>query len=75
VIVNDPSKGFKENNFDFNHGTGKACKHLRGAKPGEYSCILHDKSWYKDTPCFAHTQFETKNVNCRIGDHMINRKK
>jgi len=79
AIVNDPEKGLTENNLDFHWGRGKKCKHLRGDKPGEYSCFLHDKPWYKDTPCFKHVQFERKDCNCRIGisvlDGTINRKR
>lgn len=75
VIVNDPDKGLVEGNFDFQRGDGTPCKHLRGDGPGKYSCILHDKLWYKDTPCFLRTQFETSDVPCRIGDEIINNKR
>jgi hypothetical protein len=74
VIVNDPEKGLVENNFIFHEGGGVACKHLIGEGQGNYSCAIHDKPWYKDTPCFSHTQFETSDVPCRIGDELINRK-
>lgn len=70
TIVNHPEKGLKENNFDFQEGTGKSCKHLRGSKPGEYSCILHDKPWYKQTPCYAYMQEGTQ-VKCRIGEGIM----
>lgn len=51
------------------------CPHLRGETPGEYSCAIHDKIWYKDTPCHSHGQIErSPNDLCRIGNHIINKK-
>jgi len=47
------------------------CKHLVGDKPGEYSCALHDKKWYKETPCFQHGQIERQNSPCRMGKHLL----
>jgi len=77
VIVDDPEKGLREDNVLF-HGTSEVpekCKHLLGDKPGEYSCALHDKKWYKRTPCFAHGQIEEhKDDPCRMGDYILNKK-
>ena len=55
VIVDDPDKGFCEENLTLHTGTsGTPCKHLVGNSPGEFSCALHDKPFYKDTPCYQH---------------------
>ena len=71
VIVDDPEKGIVEDNLILHDGDGTPCKHLRGDKPGEYSCALHDYPWYKKTPCFQHGQIERSNTNCRIGEYML----
>jgi hypothetical protein len=52
-------------------GNGTPCKHLKGDKPGEYSCALHDMKWYKKTPCFSHGQIERGNTNCRMGEYVL----
>lgn len=65
-IVDDPDKGITEDNLIFHKGDGP-CKHLVGDKPGEYKCAIHDKSYYKETPCYKHTQIEEKNSKCRMG--------
>jgi len=71
VIVDDPEKPISENNIDIHEGNGP-CKHLRGSKPGEYSCSIHSKSWYKETPCHSHTQIESSpDYECRIGRYII----
>lgn len=71
-IVDDPEIGVTEDNIDGNEGNGKACKHLSGDTPGEYSCNIHEYSWYPETPCFSHGQIE-KNVSdeCRTGRYML----
>lgn len=67
VIVNDPEKGIKEGNLIVHEGKGK-CPHLLGDRVGEYSCALHDKKWYKKTPCFSHGQIEQSITDeCRMG--------
>ena len=75
IIINDPDIGLKEGNTEFHNGRGNPCKHLVGTKPGEYSCALHNKPWYVETPCFNHTQFETSNCNCRMGAYIMEGKK
>ena len=75
VIVDDPAKGIREDNLIFHEGDGTPCKHLRGTKPGEYSCALHDKKWYKKTPCFSHGQIEAGNTPCRMGEYILKRAK
>ena len=71
VIIDDPEKGFNEDNFIVHEGDGP-CKHLRGDKPGEYSCAVHDYPWYKRTPCFSHGQIEvSKDCVCRMGEYLL----
>lgn len=74
VIVDDPEKGISENNLIFHEGLGTPCKHLRGESPGAYSCSVHDKPWYCETPCAAHTQFERRpETPCRLGVYTLNK--
>ena len=70
VIVNDPDKGVEEDNLKVLDGSER-CPHLVGDKPGEYSCAIHDKEWYEETPCFQHGQIERCNTNCRMGQHIL----
>ena len=74
VIVNDPEIGIKENNLIVHQGDGTPCPHLIGNKPGEYSCAIHDKEWYGETPCARHGQTETSNTNCRLGEYILQQK-
>jgi hypothetical protein len=67
VIVDDPDKGIQEGNLKVHEGKGK-CPHLQGDRVGEYSCAVHNKKWYKKTPCFSHRQIERSvNDECRMG--------
>jgi hypothetical protein len=43
---------------------------LRGDAPGEYSCAVHDRPWYADTPCAAY-QSHWPGVNCRMGEFLL----
>jgi len=71
MIVDDPTKGLSEDNIIDHIGDGP-CKHLEGSKPGEYSCKVHSKSWYKKTPCFSHGQIESSPDNeCRMGRYIL----
>ena len=72
VIVDDPEKGIVEGNLIVKEGDGTLCKHLRGDKPGKYSCAIHDYPWYKDTPCFAYGQIESSpDDECRLGAYLL----
>ena len=73
VIVDDPAKGPVEGNFKVVGQNGsERCQHLRGDKPGKFSCAIHTKKWYKKTPCFAHGQIEqSKNDVCRMGKYLL----
>ena len=71
VIVDDPNKGIVEGNLK-EKKSGERCQHLRGDKPGEYSCAVHNRPWYKKTPCFEFTQIEaSKNTPCRMGEYLL----
>ena len=72
IIVDDPEKGIKEDNLIEQNGLKDRCKHLKGDKPGEYGCAIHDRYYYKSTPCFHHGQIEqSEDANCRMGEHVM----
>jgi hypothetical protein len=78
VIVDEPEKGLSEDNVichdpDLtNHTNGVPCKHLRGDKPGEYSCFVHNHPWYNETPCFDFGQVESSPDRvCRMGEYIL----
>ncbi len=48
--------------------SGQRCPYLVG-EIGRTSCQLHNKWWYKDTPCFNHTQLG--GGKCRTGEFLI----
>ena len=75
VIVDDPDKGIQEGNLIvWNPEQDGPCKHLKGDKPGEYSCEIHTKPWYKETPCFEYGQIETNsNCECRLGRYIMDK--
>jgi len=72
IIVDDPKKGLKEDNLKAIgiHGPER-CPHLVGDKPGEYLCRVHERIWYKKTPCFSHGQIENGDTPCRMGVYVI----
>jgi hypothetical protein len=74
VVVKDPSLGICEDNFLALEGDGTPCPHLVGDTPGSYSCAIHSYPWYKETPCFAHTQVEAKNSPCRMGAYLLKKR-
>ena len=72
VIVVDPDRGPKRDNLRAVNLLEEGCPHLRGEKAGEYSCAIHNKPWYKRTPCYAHGQIETKKSSpCRMGEYLL----
>ena len=75
MIVDDPDKGISDDNIICHPGDGTPCKHLEGDEIGKYSCKIHDKKWYKKTPCFRHGQIEKGNTECRLGRYIIERRK
>ncbi len=71
-IIDNPERGFIEDNIIFHFGLGIKCKHLDGEKPGKFSCKIHDKKWYKKTPCFLFGQIESSpNKPCRMGVYIL----
>jgi len=76
VIVNDPKIGLRIGNLTTHNGKGVPCKHLRGDKPGEYWCAIHDLPWYKETPCYSHGQIERSPDDlCRMGEYLLREEK
>lgn len=69
VIVIDPELGLVENNVK--GISNERCPHLLGDKPGEYSCAIHDRPYYKDLPCAEFTQVEEGNTDCRLGGYYL----
>ena len=74
MIVEDPDKEPTEDNI-IEKPEGP-CPHLEGDRPGEYSCAVHDKEWYEDTPCYAHGQIESSpDRNCRMGEYLLKKER
>lgn len=74
MIVVDPELGPVQGNVEHKK-FNEVCRHLRGNKPGEYSCAIHHYSWYKDTPCFSHTQIEpSPDTLCRMGEYLLKKR-
>jgi hypothetical protein len=73
VIVDDPEKGVDPENLKAIGFKGpERCQHLVGDKPGEYSCAVHDRKWYKETPCASHGQIERSPTDeCRMGQYIL----
>lgn len=71
VIVDNSDLGLEKNNLVLKE-SGKRCKHLKGNEPGKFECAIHNKKWYKRTPCFSHGQIEQSNSNCRMGEYILN---
>lgn len=72
VIVVDPDKGLAEDNFTMigTSGNKERCPHLRGDTPGEFSCAVHDRDWYPETPC-ADYQSHWPERPCRVGEFLL----
>lgn len=68
VIVVDPDKGPTYDNLKAINCLEEPCPHLRGDTPGGYSCSVHDRPWYKETPCYQYN-LETP---CRVGPYLMN---
>lgn len=75
TIVDDPDIGYdpmSEDNLIVHEGGGP-CKHLIGDTPGEYSCAVHGKSWYPETPCYEFRQIGKPGAACRMGKFVLGR--
>ena len=75
VIVIDPDKGITSDNLKALDLNKEPCPHLQGNKPGKYSCAIHNKEWYLETPCFKHTQIEAKDSPCRLGKYVLDKQR
>jgi len=47
------------------------CPHLL-LKNHKFYCKIHNRKWYKDTPCYRHSQIENGDTNCRMGEYILN---
>lgn len=72
IIVDNADVGPIKGNLK-HKPTGKKCQHLKRNEHGGYFCMLHDYPWYKETPCFAHSQIERGNTECRMGAYILNK--
>jgi hypothetical protein len=71
AIVDNPDLPATEDNIIWHPGNGTPCKHIEGTAP-PYTCAVHNKTWYPETPCYRHTQIEThKNTPCRMGVYQL----
>ena len=70
IILKDYDKAPSEENALHKH-SNEVCPHL-AIKNNKIICLAHDKIYYKDCPCDQHSQFESTNSFCRIGNHLIN---
>jgi hypothetical protein len=73
VIVVDPELGIREDNLRGINMLEERCPHLCGDEPGGYSCAIHDRPWFKDTPC-AEYQSHWPDQTCRLGAYLIENK-
>lgn len=73
VVVDDPDRGPTADNLKAIGQNGyERCHHLQGTEPGEFSCAVHDKPWYPETPCFSHGQIErSPDDECRTGRYIL----
>jgi hypothetical protein len=70
LIVVNPDKGLSLSNWVCEKNCDK-CRYLSGEIPGEMSCDVHDRDWYKHTPCAKHTpECDEKGV-CIRGQAML----
>jgi len=74
VVIKDPVKGIVEGNALGLNGSTR-CPHLEGNTAGSYSCKIHHYPWFNDTPCGTHTQYETSDSNCRLGEYILKKAK
>ena len=53
--------------------TGQMCPFLSYDEWRVASCAIHDKKFYKGSPCDSHTQIEpSHDCECRMGRHLRN---
>jgi len=77
IVVRDPDladrEGLTQENVLEVGGLDKTpCPHLLGpADDGKYACLIHDRSWYSETPCAKHEQIGRSDQLCRMGKHLL----
>lgn len=53
------------------HGN-QNCPHLEYDNETRIAtCKVHNKSWYKDSPCYSHHVIGDPNKPCRVGDYQL----
>jgi hypothetical protein len=72
VIVIDPDapEVFAKENLRGINMLEERCPHLRGDKPGEYSCAVHDRTWFSETPCAEYQSHWPTRV-CGMGSFSL----
>lgn len=50
--------------------SNEPCPYLK-LKDTKYYCSIHNKPWYKYTPCFQFAQIESSDSSCRMGTHIL----
>jgi hypothetical protein len=70
AILKDADRGPSDKNLQMKEG-GVRCPHLVGGVVGELECAIHNKKFYKDTPCFMHVQVERGSTHCRMGEYVM----
>lgn len=68
VIVVNPDLGIIDTNLKAIDCLKERCPHLRGNKPGHYSCAIHHYDWFSETPCAQYQSHEFyKDQLCHVG--------
>ena len=74
VVIDDPDIGFSDSDnyatFGLSGDGSDPCKHLRGDSSGNYSCSVHDREWYPETPCAQYQSHWPERV-CRMGEMLV----
>jgi hypothetical protein len=70
-IISDPDKEIAEDNVEAKT-SGVRCKYLIGDVPGKFSCSIHYRPFYEETPCFEFGQVESSlDDPCRMGKYIL----
>jgi hypothetical protein len=74
VVMQDPALGIVKGNAVFKP-SGEKCFHLTENANGEYSCAIHDETFYQQTPCFDFGQAEPVDAVCKMGERVMGKRK
>lgn len=66
----DESVDFENQDIYIHKPYNVKCPHLF-EKDNKYYCKIHEYDWYKETPCYSHTQIEQGNKVCRMGKYLL----